>query len=262
MVKKEIQRIYDDKGNLVSKECGICHEIKPVSEFSKDKSKTDGLVTKCKKCHKKYCKDNAEKIKEQRKQYRKDNAKKVKERQKQYYENNAEKVKERQKQYYENNAEKIKEYNKQYRKDNAEHYKQYNKQYNTKQVQEALQQIKIEVEKEPEKYNYIEGKEIYGVIYLVCNIKSGKYYVGQTTVGFDNRYNKGWLYEHSYKDTVREDLQLYGKESFEYTKLFKVAHSQYELDKLEAYYIDYYNSYENGYNENRGNIFTDRGKEK
>ena len=307
MARKVMQRFYDDKGNLVSKECCCCHEIKSVSEFSKQKGKKDGLCSKCKECYKQYCKDNAEKIKEQqkqyyennteeikerhkkyckdnaekikeqkkqyrkdnaekikeqRKQYRKDNAKKVKEQQKQYYENNAKKVKERQKQYYENNAEKIKEYNKQYRKDNAEHYKQYNKQYNTKQVQEALQQIKIEVESNPEKYNYIENKKIYGIIYLVHNINSDKYYVGQTTVGFDNRYPSGWLYEHSKKDTVKHDLELYGENSFEYIKLFKVAHSQYELDKLEAYYIDYYNSYENGYNENRGNIFTDRGKEK
>ena len=97
---------------------------------------------------------------------------------------------------------------------------------------------------------------------MVCNIKSDKYYVGQTTIGFNNRYPSGWLHEHSYKNTVKHDLELYGEDSFEYIKLFKVAHSQYELDKLEAYYIDYYNSYENGYNETRGNIFTDRGKEK
>ena len=86
--------------------------------------------------------------------------------------------------------------------------------------------------------------------------------MGQTTIGFDNRYPKGWLYEHGKKDTVKYDLELYGENSFEYIKLFKVAYSQYELDKLEAYYIDYYNSFENGYNERRGNIFTDRGKEK
>ena len=125
-----------------------------------------------------------------------------------------------------------------------------------------MQQIKEEIEKEPEKYNYAKGKDIYGIIYLVHNIKSDKYYVGQSINSFDIRYPSGWLHEHGYKDTTRKDLELYGEESFEYAKLFKVAHSQYELDKLEAYYIDYYDSYENGYNETRGNIFTDRGKEK
>lgn len=151
---------------------------------------------------------------------------------------------------------------KEYYKNNKEYCIEYSKDYNTKKTQEALQQIKIEVESNPEKYNHIEGKDIYGIIYLVHNIKSDKYYIGQTTAVFDIRYKSGWLHEHGRKNEVKEDLELYGENSFEYIKLFKVAHSQYELDKLEAYYIDYYNSYENGYNENRGNIFTDRGKEK
>ena len=90
------------------------------------------------------------------------------------------------------------------------------------------------------------------------NVKSDKYYVGQTTVGFDNRYQSGWLNWHSYKDTVKTDLEKYGEDSFEYTKIFKVAHTQRDLDRLEAYYIDYFNTYENGYNETRGNIFTER----
>ena len=249
-----MQRFYDDKGNLISKECYCCHEIKPVSEFSKDKGKKDGFCSKCKECRKQYSK-----------QYYEDNAEAVRERHKQYYEDNAEAMRQYSKQYYEDNAEAVRErqkqYSKQYYEDNAEAVRERHKQYNTKQIQEALQQIKTEVEKNPEKYNYIEGKDIYGIIYLVHNIESDRYYVGQTTIGFDNRYPSGWLYKHSKKDTVKHDLELYGEDSFEYTKIFKVAHSQYELDKLEAYYIDYYDSYENGYNETRGNIFTDRGKE-
>ena len=300
MARKVMQRFYDDKGNLISKECDECHEIKPVSEFNKCKSKTDGLQTKCKECLKKYRqgnakyrkeyqkqyqKDNAERLKEYHKQYQKDNVEKIKEYQKQYQKqyqkDNAEAIKEYKKQYQRDNAEAIKEYQKQYQKDNAEYFKEYQKQYQKQyqkdnaeyfkeylkeyyqeKTQEALQQIKIEVEANPEKYDYTEGKDICGIIYLVYNTESNKYYVGQTTIGFDNRYSKGWLYEHSKKDTVKHDLELYGENSFKYFKLFKVAHSQYELGKLEAYYIDYYNSYENGYNENRGNIFTDRGKEK
>ena len=277
MRKEIMKRNYDNEGNLISKECACCHEIKPVSEFNKCKSNADKLQTKCKECikeyyknnierikernkeyHKEYYKNNAESFKERQKEYYKDNIEKIKKHSKQYYKNNAESFKERRKQYYKDNTESVKEYNKKYRKDNAEKIKEYN----TKKIEEALQQIKIEVEKNPDKYNYTEGKEIYGIIYLVHNINSDKYYVGQTIIGFDNRYSKGWLYAHGYKNTVKHDLELYGENSFEYIKLFKVAYSQYELDKLEAYYIDYYNSYENGYNENRGNIFTDRGKEK
>lgn len=246
-----------------------------IKEYEKQRRKDNAEYYK--EYHKQYQKDNAEKIKEYKKeyykdnvdslkeyhkQYRKDNAERIKKYYKQYQKDNAESIKERQKEYYKDNVESLKEREKQYRKDNAERIKEHKKEYKAKKIQESLQQIKTEVENNPDKYNYIEGKEIFGIIYLVHNIKSNKYYVGQTTVGFDNRYPSGWLCRHGYKNTVKHDLELYGENSFEYVKLFKVGYSQYELDKLEAYYIDYYNSYENGYNENRGNIFTDRGKEK
>lgn len=234
--KQMLKRIYNNEGDLISKECTYCHKIKPASEFNKDKNKIDGLRLKCKECLKKYRQDNAERIKEYQKQYNK--------------------------QYQKYNAERIREREKQYRKNNAERIREHKKQYRNKQIEESLQRIKEEIEKEPEKYNYAKDKDIYGIIYLVHNIKSNRYYVGQTTIGFDNRYPSGWLYYHRNKELIKEDLQLHGQESFKYTKLFKVAHSQYELDKLEAYYIDYYDSYEKGYNENRGNIFTNRGKEK
>ena len=245
MEREVLKRNYDNKGNLISKECSCCHEVKPASEFSKCKSKADGLQFKCKECLRKYNQKNRDKINERMRKYKQENKDKIKERNRKYNQKNRDKINERNRKYRQENKDKISE---RVRKNRA------------KKTQETLQQIKIEVESNPDKYNHIEGKEVYGIIYLVYNIKSDKYYVGQTTIGFDNRYPLGWLYEHSKKDTVKHDLELYGQESFEYTKIFKVAHSQYELDKLEAYYINYYDSYENGYNENRGNIFTNRGK--
>ena len=231
----KVIRNYDNEGNLISKECTRCHKMKPVSEFYKHIRRTDGLRSECKKCSKEYCKKYNKENKESKKEY--------------------------DKKHYQENKEYYKEHDKKYRQENKDELKQYSKKRYQENTQEALQQIKTEVESDSEKYNYIKGKEIYGIIYLVHNTESNKYYVGQTTIGFDNRYPKGWLHEHGCKNAVREDLGLYGENSFKYAKLFKVAHSQYELDKLEAYYIDYYDSYENGYNENRGNIFTDRGKE-
>ena len=50
-----------------------------------------------------------------------------------------------------------------------------------------------------------------------------------------------------------EDLERYGEDSFEITKIFKVAHNKEELDDLEVYYINHFDSYYNGYNETRGN---------
>lgn len=43
----KLKRNYDNEGNLISKECSCCHKVKPVSEFTKNKSKVDGLKLKC-----------------------------------------------------------------------------------------------------------------------------------------------------------------------------------------------------------------------
>ena len=240
---KRVLRNYDSNGNLISLECSVCHEVKAVSEFYEDKSKKDGVDTKCKECRKQCSK-----------QYQKQNADKIAEYEKQR--NN--KRKEYWKQHRKQNAEYYAEYHAKYRKQNADKRKEYNTEYRNQKVEQSLIEIKAYVEIDPQRYDYNPNKEIYGIIYLVHNTKSDKYYVGQTTTGFDIRYKSGWLYTHSYKDTVKTDLELYGESSFEYVKIFKVAHCQRDLDRLEAYYIDYFNSYENGYNENRGNIFTER----
>ena len=48
MGRKGVLRNYDNEGNLISLECCKCHEVKVVSEFSKNKSKKDGVNTICK----------------------------------------------------------------------------------------------------------------------------------------------------------------------------------------------------------------------
>ena len=122
-------RNYDSNGNLISKECGVCHKVKAVSEFGKHKNKKDGVDTKCKECKKQYSKE-----------YRKENKDKI-----------ADKEKER-----------VAEYRKQ-------------------KTKQSLIEIKAYVEIDPQRYDYNPNKEIYGIIYLVHNVKSDKYYVGQTT---------------------------------------------------------------------------------
>lgn len=138
-------------------------------------------------------------------------------------------------------------------------------------IQQALEDIRLIVEANPTKYDYIPGMEIYGIIYLVYNRITKRYYVGQTTVSFDIRYSDGFFHnhiegkediEHSYPNQLlQQDLELYGEESFEFNKLFKVASNQYELDKIEAYMIDKLEAYTKGYNRTRGNLFTNRGLE-
>ena len=87
------------------KYCNTCSITKDISEFNKDKTKTDGFQSKCKLCLKQYNKDNAEKIKSYNKEYREDHA---------------EELAASNKEYREDNAKKLAAYNKKYREDNPE----------------------------------------------------------------------------------------------------------------------------------------------
>ena len=60
---------------------------------------------------------------------------------------------------------------------------------------------------------------------------------------------------------LADDIEKYGQENFEIIEVIDVAFSERELDEKEAYYIDLYKAYDEGYNSNRGNIFK-HGKEK
>ena len=102
------------------KKCNKCKLEKRFEEFTKDKSKKDGLHTQCKSCKKEWRNNNKEYYKEwnnNNKEYYKEWRNNNKEKIKEYYKewdnnNNKEKIKE----YYENNKNKI-NYNKnQYQK--------------------------------------------------------------------------------------------------------------------------------------------------
>ena len=232
-MSKKLKRVYDENGNVTHKVCSKCGELKGIDKFSVEKRVSDGHRSKCKEC-------DREENKERSKKYREENKERIKERNKKYKEENKEREKERMKKYYEENKEQIKEYDEKRWKESCD---------------EAITRIKTIVERDPTRYDYKVGKEIYGVIYLVCCKPINKYYVGQTTVGFDNRYLGGFFNDsnHRTKDNLKEDLKKYGEDSFEITKIFKVAHNEEELDALEVYYIDHFDSYYNGYNETRGN---------
>ena len=93
----------------------------------------------------------------------------------------------------------------------------------------------------------------YGIIYVVLNLYSRKHYIGQTKNTFDERYPYGWLEFHKHKESVKEDLEKYGENSFIYIKLYDIAYSKQHLDALEVYYINKFDAYNNGYNDTRGN---------
>ena len=265
---KECEKKYKEeckkqpKHNVAEKICSKCGELKGIDEFYAKGEASDGHRSECKECNKKYWEEyweeNKEQTKERNKKYWEENKEQIKEHNKKYYEENKEQIKEQNKKYQEENKEQIKEQKKKYYEENKEQRKEYRKKYWEELCDEAITRIKTIVEQDPTRYDYKVGKEIYGVIYLVCCKPTNKYYVGQTTIGFDNRYPSGFLNDgnHRTKDDLKEDLEKYGEDSFEFTEIFKVAHNKEELDALEVYYIDYFDSYYNGYNETRGNHHT------
>ena len=124
------------------------------------------------------------------------------------------------------------------------------------------------------------NKEIYGVIYRVKNKINNKVYIGQTTVDFRKRYEMSRDKELSYglymyhlkHSKIKGDrhcnkhlllaMKKYGWESFEVTEqidiVYKHKYSQDELDCRECYWISYYNSFNNGYNNTIGGRGTGR----
>jgi hypothetical protein len=97
----------------------------------------------------------------------------------------------------------------------------------------------------------------------VQNLITNRWYIGQTTTSFNTRYC-GDFFNHKYNKLSEdrpkgkllfEDIEKYGQESFEIIEVLDVAFSERELDEKEAYYIDLYKAYDEGYNTYRGNIF-------
>jgi hypothetical protein len=81
---------------MKTKICSKCNIEKELSEFSKDKSKKDGLCSQCKICRNEhfeiYKKNNKNKIDKKQKEYRLENIKKSSERNKKYRDNHRNKI--------------------------------------------------------------------------------------------------------------------------------------------------------------------------
>ena len=87
------------------------------------------------------------------------------------------------------------------------------------------------------------------------NVKTGHVYIGQSIQPINRRYARGivqcWIKERLEKDTQKFKEELI-EADIKVTEVIDIAFCQYHLDKLEAYYIDKYDSYNNGYNNNAG----------
>ena len=96
---------------------------------------------------------------------------------------------------------------------------------------------------------------VTGVIYLYTS-PSGKHYVGQTT---DEPHRRStWFCEKRYAGkSIDRARAKYGPYAFEYNILFKKTYNSkeeaiVELNVMEAYFIGFYDSYRNGYNNTFG----------
>lgn len=303
-----LYREYDENGNLIKLECGICHEIKEVNCFSKSKSKKDGIETKCKQCgnerNRKWCEnhnrrrefiginpklyreydENWNLIKKECSKchkikdvscFNKDKSKKdgvradckqcCNERNRQYCENHKEEKSQYDRRYHENHKIEKHEYGRQYRENHKIEKHKYNLRYNENKVQQEINKMHEKVTKQLYQHKGIQ----YGIIYGVHNLITNRWYIGQTEYSFNIRYH-GNFFKYKPSDLSKDnpnlqlltdDIEKYGIESFEIHEVIDVAFSEKELDEKEAYYIDQYKAYDEGYNSNRGNIFK-HGKSK
>lgn len=89
-------------------------------------------------------------------------------------------------------------------------------------------------------------EEKKGVIYCFHNIKNNKRYIGQT-VNLHSRYKDH--FNSKLNDEFHQELRK-NPDNFEFIILEEVKET--ELDNREIYWIDYYNSFLDGYNNNKG----------
>lgn len=102
-------------------------------------------------------------------------------------------------------------------------------------------------------------------IYKFTNIFNNKCYIGQS-INLENRYkahkrNYNNPKINSYNTIFYRALRKYGFKNFKYEILEQSENfTKEELNQLEIFYINYYNSFREGYNMNLGGNFTSSEK--
>lgn len=92
------------------------------------------------------------------------------------------------------------------------------------------------------------------LIYIIKNKINDKVYIGQTSTSIRERFmqhTKPSVLKKRGTYKLYNAMSKYGKENF-YCELLENNLESDEADNKEIYYIDKYNSYENGYNSTRG----------
>lgn len=105
--------------------------------------------------------------------------------------------------------------------------------------------------------------KIVGVVYKYTS-PSGKSYIGQTTNEAHRRRTWFCTKRRYAGASINRARAKYGPENFEYEVLFKrvftsFEDAQTELDKMEIFYINLYDTFKNGYNNTVGGLYPEAG---
>ena len=102
-------------------------------------------------------------------------------------------------------------------------------------------------------YYFTKERDVYMTgIYMIKNKLNNKIYVGQSS-NIENRWwkHKSFLNKNTHHNKrLQEDWNKYGKENFMMKILEECPNSL--LNEREIYWINHFNSFENGYNLNIG----------
>ena len=95
------------------------------------------------------------------------------------------------------------------------------------------------------------------LIYKITNLINNKCYIGQTIKTAEQRWKEHQSHAfgshpNDQNKTLYKAIRKYGLENFTFEVLQDNIETFEQLDKAEIYWIDYYNSFVKGYNENFG----------
>lgn len=81
------------------------------------------------------------------------------------------------------------------------------------------------------------------IIYRIVNKLNGKSYIGQSVFNFNKRYKGGRWWDYTHNILLKNSIAKNGLENFEFEILENNVDNIEELNKLEIFYADKYNSY-------------------